>query len=946
MNTFLDEVAHDIYLNHGKELHRVRLIFANKRAGLFFREKLTKHITGTSFTPEILSLKDYVLQQSCYSEANNILLIHRLYKIFKSIRLADESFDKFFFWGKMLLKDFDELDKFCIDPRLLFLNIKRQKELDFGLSYLDQNQIKLIKQFWENFGEKNAKYHHQFIKIWNILHDVYEAFNASLLKDSLTYEGKMYRMLAQEFESNTRPIDDKQVHFIGFNALNKAEEKILKWFVLNKESKIYWDIDYYYIDKTHNKAGMFFRKYMSDKVFSKTFPQKKKYHFKPSQINTFACPGPVSQVKELGAKLKSLLKEPGLSLDQVLIVLCDEQLLLPTLNSLPESVQKINVTMGVSIKHSSIYALIDGLIRLYENSIITPTQEIEFYYKHVVFLLQHPFVYRLDKGMAHQLMNKIIKYNLVRFKIDELITDNCLKSFFPNITEVSALIAHLQEILHLIHNSDNSKSKLENEFTYTLIQELNQLEEVITKEEVNLDIKGFAKIFSHVAESLSAPFSGEPLEGMQVMGMLETRNLDFDYVFILSVNEDYLPLGNKKGSFIPYNIRKAFELPTINDQDAIYSYIFYRSIQRASHVNLFYVSGRSNEYKGEPSRHILQIKYESGFQFKENILHGELGFSTVKPLSIKTTKTSIELLNPYLIGEKQLSPSAINTYFNCKLQFYFRYAYKLYEQEEIEEDINAMLFGNILHNTMELLYKPHIGKIIDEELLKELLTEVSKNLKLAYKKTLNISEAKEFDYRGQHKVVREAVMSYVQKLLKKDMEYAPFFLHTVEAGKKEGYSLTVKTHKGNKIILGGTLDRVDEKNNLVRVIDYKTGKDNLRFKNMASLFDTEDDKRNKTAFQTLFYAWLFEKKNPHLTQKIKPIVLKVSQLFEDNFDGSLEMGENRKYEKLQDVRSYLTDFENYLTQTLSNIFDGSETFSQTKDEKKCQLCAYKNVCHR
>jgi CRISPR/Cas system-associated exonuclease Cas4 (RecB family) len=521
---------------------------------------------------------------------------------------------------------------------------------------------------------------------------------------------------------------------------------------------------------------------------------------------------------------------------------------------------------------------------------------------------------------------------------------------------MGGLINYLKIIITEI-GSLKSTGQVDKEYAFHFLKFFNRLQEIFVAKDDHqhtsaapedaVDIKSFLRLFRQLIRTHKIPFTGEPLKGLQVMGVLETRNLDFKNVFILSLNEGAFPAVGGKGSYIPHTIRKAYKLPTVEHQDAIYSYLFYRTIQRAENVSIFYNSETDVLGQGEMSRYLQQLLFESGLPIDKKILHNPIQPQSIHPIVIRKNESVMESLlklnegNTYFKG---ISPSALNSYMECRLKFYFRHVAKIREPDEVEEELDARVLGNFLHDVMERFYKKigekkksrqiELSDFMDyEESIDALIDEV-------FIEAYRLDPVKKVKYEGQRLVVREIVKRFAHRIVEMDKAYAPF---TMEALEQEGLTFSVSiTHPPHRAVIGGKIDRVDRKGDLVRVIDYKTGKDKLNFESVGSLFSREAN-RNKAAFQTLLYALLYKQNfSTGRATRLVPGLINRMNLFDEGFSFGLKVGKDQ----VTDVETLLPEFEARLTQLMEELFDPNGTFDQTEDVENCKFCPYTQICYR
>lgn len=942
MNPFLQQIAHQIYQDHANELGETTVIFPNRRAGLYFREYLKKEISGPVWSPVILSFQDFVAYQSESQLADKLFLTHRLYKIYSDVLKSKEGFDRFYYWGQMLLKDFDDVDKYLVDPENLYANLSRQKQLDLTFDFLDEEQKAIIKRFWQGFEQTKSEQKERFQFVWERLFAVYSKFQQSLKKEGLAYEGMQYRFVAENLDTILFKNLNGPVVFAGFNAFNLAEDQIITWFIKNRGAKIYWDVDDYYMREENQEAGKFFRDYKKRTIFENTFPKElpRNLKAKTASMTLTGVPEQIGQAKIVGQKLQELLKEnPALDLRKVAIVLADESLLFPVLHSLPEKIEAINVTMGFPLTNAPLNSLIEHILDMQ----LRRNKQGLFHYKSVLAILKHPLVMAQDSKAILSLTAHFEKENKVFIDREEFKNHPLLTTIFTYVDK--DLIGYLTGLLLELHKSE---SEIEVEYIHQFFKLFNRYGELLEGEGQAIDIRLFSRLFKQLIRSERLPFSGEPLNGLQIMGVLETRNLDFEHVFLLSMNEDFFPSQGGKHSFIPYNLRKAYGLPNYDQQDAIYAYLFYRLLQRPKHTELFYNTEGNDVGGGEMSRFVQQLLHETDWIKKHQIASSSANLEKIGAIKIEKNEQIRKSMKRFLVNgqdaAKRLSPSALNTYLECRLRFFFRYVANLYEKDDMDDDVDARSFGNVLHDAMDRVYTNFLSERKTRAITKADINSLRKNIdhaiEQAFRKQFSVPDTRKFEFEGKNIIAREITKEYMVKILELDSQYAPFEFYRAE--KKFKYNLKVPSIAGKELLIGleGTIDRIDKKDGSVRLIDYKTGRDTHTFNSIASLFDPEDKNRNKAAFQTFYYALLYEQDRNENETPI-PAVFNRETIFQG---ASYQL----KLDKtpVTQADSFMLEYLEHLTQLLSELFNPEVPFDQTADEKKCEYCAYKGICGR
>lgn len=971
MKSFLAELAEHIHRKH-RSFDRLTIVFPNRRAILYFRKHLSSLLNKPAFAPKLYTIEEYLLSLSKLKVPDRLELIYRLYKVYNSVvlehvKVEQEPFHQFYFWGDMLLRDFDEADKYLVEVNLLFKDLRHQKELDSNFDYLTSEQRKFLSDFWGTFDENLTENKKKFLNVWTKLHPLYQSYKQELFEQQLAYDGMLQRDVAEKIHERLKD-NTNEVVFAGFNALTKAEEKIVSYHVQQGMCEVYWDIDDYYVNNSSQEAGKFFREYQTHPVLGKTFPtdipsnvllrtigsSSDQISTVPKTLRVFGAAQPVGQAKVMAQVLQQEM-EKGINAEDTLIVLPDENLLLPVLHSVSGFVEKMNVTMGFPIGATPVFNLIELLIELQINR-----NGSDFNHRPVLALLGHSYLIAENAGACNAKRKEILSRNWVYIPTSFLASETVLhRLVFKPMQET--LIGYLRSIVTAIGNL-RTITDFDKEYVLHFLKLLNRMEEITgatygvtadnatsPKQQVkakNASLKAFLRLFRQLIQSQRIPFSGEPLKGLQVMGVLETRNLDFKNVFILSLNEGSFPSFGNKSSYIPFSIRKAYGLPTAEHQDAMYAYLFYRVLQRAENIFLFYNTETDVLGQGESSRYLKQLIYESGLPVERKVLHDPIQPSLVTPIVVQKDKQVIDALVKLSDGNSRfngISPSALNSYIECRLRFYLRHVAKVREPDEVEEDLDARVLGNFLHSLMERFYrdiqfKKKTNRIEPDDfqnsegIVDRLIDEV-------FIDAYQLEPGKPVEYEGQRLVVREVVKRFAHRILDMDKAYAPFDIELLEQGGLD-YNVTINQYPG-KVVLSGKIDRVDRKGNLIRVIDYKTGKDKLDFANISSLFG-RDSKRNKAAFQTLLYALLYKVNTPRSSYKIVPGLINRMNLFDKDFKFGFKVGKSF----IEDVDPLLPEFDQHLKSLLEELYDPAVPFDQTTDVELCKFCSYQAICYR
>ena len=960
MIPFLYNVAQAYYKNYGQQISRFTFVFPNRRAGIFFQHYLAGIAGKPIFSPEILTVADLFVKLSPYKKADRIEMLFLLYDIYKNISSTTETFDEFLYWGDMLLNDFDDVDKYLVDAAQLFRNIKDLKEIDAGFDFLSETQIEAIRRFWSNFlpvGENDKK--KDFLEIWEVLYQLYSSLRERLFAKGLAYEGMIFRDVVERFTGEEDlKLPFEKIIFVGLNGHSKSEEKFLKYLHKRGVADFYWDYSSPLVRDPQNKASFFIDR--NKMLFpSHLTLEPEILEMEKPVIEVIGIPSAAGQAKYVHTILKSLIDENRITDSEramnTALVLPDENLLLPTLYSIPQEIDKINVTMGYGLVNSSVSGLMEHIFELQRN-IRKSENYTGFYYKPVLSILNHRYIVNIAGEEAKRLRQNIVQYNRIVVSSEEFKVNNLLALIFRPITDWNEIAGYLQEILAYLKISLNTatdeteeeagrSADIEGEFIIEYYKTINKMSETLRNGSPEMSVDTYFKLLKKLIAGISVPFSGEPLSGLQIMGVLETRALDFDNLIILSMNEGIFPMKRATNSFIPYNLRKGFDLPTYEHQDSIFSYHFYRMINRAKRIYLLYDTRTEGLQTGEVSRYFNQIKhlYADSFDIREKLAVYKVAASEGLTITIPKAPQVMDKLGVFLQGgDKRLSASSINTYINCPLQFYFSVVEGMAEEDEIAEIVEASTFGTIFHAVMEWLYEPLKGKMVTADLLHKVRANdklitgyIERSFAENYFKSDRIKPLT-----GQNYLTGEVLRKYVKQVLLTDAKLTPFIYLDSEERIRSNYTLP----SGKTISLKGIIDRVDEVNGHTRIIDYKTGKGILRYKSMQDLFDKELKDRPKSVMQVFMYSHLYLMEHPD--KILEPGIYYLRNLFDSRFDPDVINKAGRNDIRITDFSEYRVEFKNHFDACLEEIFDPTIPFSQTPTGEACRWCIFTNICKK
>lgn len=945
---FLEEIVEVVLDLHGEADDEVTIVFPNRRAGLFFQKYLAARISKPIWSPKIISIEDFIKSLSALKSADKLELVFELYQVFIKLNKSSENFDKFFYWGNKMLQDFDELDHFLADPELLFKNLVHVKQLENNIDFLDEDQTQLIKDFWLSFGEKHSSHQKGFLAIWDNMFQTYVQFKKRISTKGIAYNGMIYREVAEALENNLIKPEFEKVIFAGFNALSKSEESIISWCVKEGIGEVYWDADDHYLKDNKQEAGRYLRemKY-GNSVLRKSFRESYGNAFQGSKkkikvISVASDIGQAQQASELLNSMNAVFDE------NTAVVLPNNELLFPLLHALPQEVERLNITMGYPLSSSTVYGFLDSLINLQ----LKAERKTNYHFRSVLTILRHPLLANRKDDTINNIASEIIQNNTIWVPKKMLEPEHKLLNIIFKKPE-EGISNYLIELIKLL--SEQNDDKVEKEFLFQFYTLLNKINEFILANNLDISIASYQKIFRQLVQSERLPFEGEPLLGLQVMGILETRNLDFENIIVLSTNESLLPPAPKSSSFIPYSIRKAFELPVVDHQDAMYAYIFNRLVQRAKNIYFIYNSTEETGKSGEVSRFVRQLEHETDLSISYKTVSADVTVEDPNEISVIKNERILESLYRFTSRDnykKRFTPTALNTYLDCKLRFYFKYILELYELDEVSEEVDPMVFGNILHHIMEQLYLPYDkegNRTVTKEEINKLKMNVVPEISKAFSKQFGTQDG-QFKFEGQNILVREIIRKMVLKVLEYDSQRTPFEILGVEADDKKGFVLNSEIEiNGAPIQIGmkGIIDRIEQKDDIIRIIDYKTGQDAKTFPDIYSLFDREHNTRNKAVFQTFFYGLLYlESPIGYPPLPIQASLFNIRELFNENFSPLIQINKGRSKQDIVDIRVFLEEFDEELKNLLQEIFDKDISFSQTDDLKKCGYCPYAGICNK
>jgi RecB family exonuclease len=939
MTTFIQQLSRELLQTYGAQLGEICVVFPSRRACVFMQDSIANEAATATWAPALYAIEDFVPTLQSLNVLDPISLTFELFPVYQAL-FPHETFDQFYAWGQLMVADFEEVDRHLVDGEKIFQNLAELKRIDTTIDA------------WLNEDGKLSPHQEAYMRFWESLGLLHTRLQQRLKVQGMASPAMALRQLAERLAASKPALQWKKVIFAGFNALTPAEEKMILALMHWELADCYWDLDEWYVNQDRQEAGKFFR--ALQQRWEAAMPQLKGHwkwigqHLRqePKQLTIIAVPKRVGQAKAAGL----LLAEAGTQYapESIALVLPDENLLFPVLHSLPPSLLDVNVTMGYPLRNTPLYGLVEAVLTLHENAArLRPggTGEPIYYFRDIVTILRHPYVHSLASADSRATMHEITQGNLIYISPGfflKFAPDHLLRFLFAPWSNLQDAVSYLLELFQRLKIAFEARQKTENPLPTVETEILFQFHSITQKLQGKLgkyldekDLHTFRRIYKEVIIGASVPFAGEPLKGVQVMGMLETRVLDFERLIVLSVNEGILPPKQQQNSMIPYSVRKAFGLPNYEEKDAVYAYHFYRLMQRAADVHLIFDTEPDSLGGGELSRFVAQIEAElttanPGLVIRHETFTFPAAPEEIQPIEIQKDEGLMQLLKEFG-SVKGFSPSALNTYLNCPLQFYYRYLLKLREKEQPEETLEDNTFGLVLHGALEQLYQPWKGKTIQAADIAAMMDLVDVAVEKVFRKETHSDNFKT----GRNRLLLGVIKDLVRQMLELDMSEAPLELLGMEE-EMEAVIVTRLHPAGLKI--RGFVDRIDRVRGRIRIIDYKTGQvDSLK---INSFLDLKEGTPKKEAFQLGAYAFLYHR-NHEPDRAVYPGIFAMRNLSEGFL--TLEYGPQKIAEF--DLQS-LVEFEGLLVNIFEEILDPSLAFVQTEDQNRCRFCPYKVICYR
>ncbi|MBQ2247881.1 MAG: PD-(D/E)XK nuclease family protein [Tidjanibacter sp.] len=963
MQKFLESVAADLWQRWGEQVGELQVILPNERTRVFLNDALSRAAQRPLWSPKYISIDQLMTSLAGLERMDSIGAITELYKVYSAYP-PEESFDTFYRWGEVLLSDFDAVDKYLIDAQMLFANVADLKDVDADLAdYLDEQQIAIVKRFWREFDaeKRHSSHKERFLTIWRKLLPVYNDFRQSLAAQGKGYTGMIYRRAAEALKSEGAELPAGNYVVVGFNALSEAEKVLFDHLRKHHNASFYWDYDDYYLLDDKQEAGLFVRENLRRYPAPESFVLPS--HFsEPKDMKVVAVATDSLQCKYVGEFVEEIVKkEKGIDKNTA-IVLTDEGLLSPLLYSLPDSVGKVNITMGYPLRATLAYSFVERLLQLQLRARRTKAGRISFYHTDVEGLLTHPLLGLIDHKGCVELKSELVRRG--RIHIDVELFEGlhpAIAKIFTHHDSWASLKEYLLGVIgevarEALPKESRERRALTRECFGLIADALVRTDNSVGRCGVEMKLSTYVSLLKRVMQGVRIPYSGEPLRGVQVMGILETRNLDFRNVVILSMNDDNFPSGRISDiSFIPYNLRFAYGMPTPRHNEGVYAYYFYRLIQRASRVDMVYHSINGDSAPCEHSRYIYQLDFESPHKLERVEKSLNVNLADRGQLRVEKKGDVLARLERFLNtkehkAEKRLSPSALNNYLICSLRFYFQAIAGIRTEKEIEEGVDSALFGTIFHRAMELLYtplvehpqppQPYLAALTPEEVHAAVVAAISDS----YFGGESVSEE---EYGGNLLVVRDTVEKYILTCLipfDSSPERGDYRVYKLEHDMESDFHFS----EDESVTFYGLSDRIDRlPDGRLRIVDYKTGSIHRSFAGIAGLMKEIPKKQNGAVLQTLIYAMMAERMQQRGELEgcgAIPSLYFVRYMHDPEY--SFLLNDESLKVPVNNYADYREAFESQLAATLAELFNPEVPFVSTENEKNCEYCDFAKICQK
>lgn len=954
---FLEKVAKKLFDEHHGDMENQVVVLPSRRAGLYLSRCLGRLSSSPQWAPQMVTVTELFQSFTAVKPAGTEILIFELYRIYTASVPEPMPFDDFWSWGEVIISDFNDIDLYMADAEKLYSNISDLKEIDDKFGDLTEEQIEIIRKFWVSFNPRSSgsEARNRFRAVWMMLGPLYRGFRDALVAKGYAGDGMLCRSVASGADNATLSVPGEFTwHIAGLNALNECEKRLFKYLKERNQARFYWDNDHRFMDDPDHRASLFIRENIS--LFGNDLGSPASRNDK-NDVGRWVItdtPSDTAQAK----MLPDILREAGISenddLTDTAVILADEKLLIPVLTSLPAEIGDVNVTMGHPFRFTPLYSFVRQLFILSRSARRTG-QKTSFRTEDILSILRHQYFRLLSGGEEQKVISEMIAGNMIRVDTDFLADKLSNAELFLIPDGGADFPAYLTGILSRLESGTygapvpKHEMSIDREYIRMALAETRKLENLIGEYFLEMKAETCIRLIDRVLKQLIVPFSGEPLKGLQVMGVLETRALEFRKVIFLSMNEGIFPHQSYDNTFIPYNIRRAFGLPTINEHESIYSYHFFRLLRKPERGWFLYNSTAQGLNSGEMSRYLIQMKYEQAYGPEFRTMHITVGRSRIIPETLEREAVHMQsLLDRYSVsggGNRYFSPSAVNTWLNCRMKFYYKYVCGIPEEEKLERDIDQRRFGNILHDVMKRLYEPLVGEANPAEELRLIASDgdlIQNTVRKAASVEMKWSE--ETILEGKGVIILDVLERYIRDVLRFDLNSGNLRLRHLENSFARTFD--VSTPSGQiRINLGGVIDRVDILGGVMRVVDYKTGTPKNESVQVDDLFDETREKRSDAVLQTLLYCSVLSGSYSEVV--INPAIYWVQQISSPDFNPSSYLSEfGTKAPDLKTWKEVMERFDSGLSSTLARIFSPDEPFRMTEFNRRCTYCPYIRLCRR
>ncbi|MBQ7855544.1 MAG: PD-(D/E)XK nuclease family protein [Alistipes sp.] len=953
MRTFLEEAAGQLYERYGNDCSSLVVVFPSRRARIFFSNALADIANRPMWEPAYMTIDEIMMHLADLRSADRIRLVAELYRIYS--KYHNETFDKFYHWGEMLISDFDMVDKYCVDASRLFRNISDLKELEADLDYLSPRQMEIVREFWGTLDDSTplSEQKRRFLEIWRTLGTIYDEYREHLRSLGIGYTGMIHRTAIERLaKGEHEPLESRRYVFLGFNALSSCEMQLLKYMQNNHDTSFFWDYDDYYTNSTEQEAGMFIRRNKAElKAEEGTTHDNLR---KPKEINVITTGTSVGQCKYAVSRLLEIAGKDKRGeinhLDKdTAVVLTDENMLMPLLYALPKELGRVNVTMGYPLRNTLAYSFVERLLELQNHSRIREG-EPTFYHVDVEGILSHPYIADTAPKQIARIRKRIVDERIYNVERTELCATELLAQIFSPAKDSEQLLTYLRQCVEQVtqYKYKGDDASYRGEYLAQTLEGLTKLHNIINSCDMEMSVAVCRSLVRRHLQSIRIPFRGEPLQGLQVMGILETRNLDFRNVIILSMTDNNFPGSHTSdSSFIPYNLRFAYGLPTPEHHEGVYAYYFYRLIQRAERVDMIYCSRADEKGTGEPSRYIRQLEYETSFPINYTNVSVDVTPFLTSYIEIEKSEEVMRSLERFVTdGGSTLSPTAFSRYVQCPLKFYFASVARLRPEDALTEDVDNQTFGNIFHKAAEYLYTQIKGVAKPAALLQRMVEDgtveqmVDRAIASEYFKQEDTKRTPQLE--GEIEIIRNIVLCFLRdNVAQYDIRRNDFAINGLEWK----VNLEYPFHSAGRDLtmhFEGYADRIESLDNgTLRIIDYKTGTEHLSFASLESLFFGEARERQSNFINTMLYAMMLHRKIGLETQ---PTLYYIRKMGSEEYSPLITDKSRKSSGDL--YSTYAEEFEGYISQILAEMYDPVVPFTQCEDRKQCEMCDFAQICAR